>query len=130
MKCGNGFYENGLTAMKKMHGVDSVAKERKKREAAIRKARWLCDLKNKVMPRHRDMFYASFEEHCDNMSTNQLITWNNTSSQMITSSVQHARRTNTQGTHGTREWMTMLRTTPEDRTLESTGGDAEASVSW
>ena len=72
------------------------------------------------------MFYTSFEEHCDNMSTNQSIAWNGMSSQMIASSVQHARRTNTQGTHGIRRWMTMLRTTPEDGPLESTGGDAEA----
>ena len=106
-----------------------VAKERKKRETAIRKARWLCDLKDKAMPRHRDIFCSSFEEHCDDMMTNQLITWNNTSSPMIVSSVQHARRTNAEGTHGIQRWMTMLRTMPEERTLESTGGDAEASES-
>ena len=112
-----------------MHGADAVAKERKKRETAIRKARWLCDLKDKVMPRHGDIFYSNFEEHCDDMSTNQLIAWNGMSSPMIMSSVQHARRTNTQGTHSIRRWMTMLQTMPEDRTLESTGGDAEASES-
>ena len=110
----------------KMHGVDLEAKERKKRETAIRKARWLCDLKDKVMPRHRDIFYSNFGEHCDNVSTNQLMTWNNASSPMTLSSVQHARRTNTQGMCGTRRWMTMLRTVPEDRTLESASGDAVA----
>ena len=81
------------------------------------------------MPRHRDIFYSNFGEHCDNVSTNQLMTWNNMSSPMTMSSVQHARRTNTQGTHGARRWMTMLRTVPEDGTLESTSGDAVASES-
>ena len=113
----------------KMHGVDLEAKERKKRETAIRKARWLCDLKDKVMPRHRDIFHSNFGEHCDNMSKNQLTTWNNMSAPMTMSSVQCAKRTNAQGTHGIRRWMTRLRTTPEDRTLESTSGDAVASES-
>ena len=123
------FLQEWFDRNKKMHGADAVAKERKKRETAIRKARWLHDLKNKAMPRNRDIFHSSFEEHCDDMSTNQLITWNNTSSPMIMSSVQHARRTNTQGTHGIQRWTTTLRTTPEDGTMESTGGDAEASES-
>ena len=109
---------------KKMHGVDLEAKERKKREKAIRKARWLHALKDRVMPKHRDIFYSNFGEHCDNMSTNQSMTWNNTSTPMIMSSVQCAKRTNAQGTHSIRRWMTRLRTMPEDRTLESDGGDA------
>ena len=72
-------------------------------------------------------FYSNFGEHCDDMSTNQLMTWNNTSTPMTMSSAQCAKRTNTQGAHGIRRWMTRLRTVPEDRTLDSTSGEAVES---
>ena len=85
------FVKEWFDRNEKMHGADIVAKERKKRETAIGKARWSCDLKDKAMPRHRDTFCLSTEEHCSNVTTNQLVTWNNMSTPMITSSVQHAR---------------------------------------
>jgi len=81
------------------------------------------------MPRHRDAFCLSLEEHCDDVTTNQLMTWNNTSSPMIVSSAAHARSTNTQGTCSVRRWMTTLRTMPEDGTMDGTGRDADASWS-
>ena len=96
----------------------------------MQKARWLCDLRDKVVPRHRDMPHSSTEEHCNNMTTNQLMTWNNMSSPMMLSSAAHARRTNTQGTHSVRRWMMTLRTTPEESAMDDeTGGDADASES-
>ena len=44
------FLKEWFDRNKKMHGTDVAAKERKKRETAIRKARWSCDLKDKAMP--------------------------------------------------------------------------------
>ena len=67
------FLKEWMDKNEKMHGINVVAKERKVRETAIRKARWLHNLREKVMPRHHDMFCSSVKEHCKDMTTNQLI---------------------------------------------------------
>ena len=66
------FLKEWFDRNKKMHGVDAVAKAQKECDRAIRKVRWSCDLKDKVMPSYCDAFYDAVEEHCDNVTTNQL----------------------------------------------------------
>ena len=90
-----------------MHGVDKIARAQRERDTAIRKVRWLHDLKDKVMPAHCDVHCKMVEEHCKNMTTSQMKTWSNTSGPMLTSSVKCAEATGMQGTRPTNHWFPM-----------------------
>ena len=98
----------------KMHGVDEITRSQRERDATIRKVRWLCNLKDKAMPAHRDVCYETVEEHCKIMTTSQMTTWNNMSGPMLTSSAKCADTNGTQGTRPTNHWFPMTPdTTPE-----------------
>ena len=92
---------------KKTHGVDKIARAQRERDAAMQKVRWLCDLKDKVMPAHCNVCYEMAEEHCENMMTSQMKTWNNMSGAMLTSSAKQAEANGTQGTRPTNHWFPM-----------------------
>ena len=70
----------------------------------MHRVRWLCDLKEKVMPAHRDACCNAVEEHCKNMTTNQMKTWNNVSGPMLVSSAKHAEANGVQGMRPTNHW--------------------------
>ena len=99
---------------KKMHGVDEIARAQRERDTATRKVRWLCNLKDKAMPAHQDVCCKMVEEHCKNMMTSQMKTWNNMSGPMLTSSAKCAEANGMQGTRPTNHWFPMTPdTTPE-----------------
>ena len=98
----------------KMHGADKIARAQREQDAATQKVRWLCDLKDKVMPAHCNVHYEMVEEHCKNMTLSQMKTWNNVSGPMMTSSAKCAEANGTQGTRPMGHWFPM---TP-DTTLE------------
>ena len=94
-----------------MHGVDKIARAQRERDAAMRKVRWLHDLKDKVMPAHCNVHCEMAEEHCENMMTSQMKTWNDASGPMLTSSAKRAEANKTQGTRPMVHWFSM---TPDD----------------
>ena len=88
----------------KVHEADKIARAQWDRDTAMHKVRWSHDLKDKVMPAHHNVHCKTAEEHCENMTTSHMKTWNNMSGPTLTSNAKCAEANGTQGTRPMDHW--------------------------
>ena len=72
-------YATWVTRNSVRHGVDATSREAVLAEMAMKQTEELYSLRHEVLPRDRDLFYTSLEEHHQKEPTSKgLIQWLNT----------------------------------------------------